>query len=211
MSHGYSRRPSPGAVCCAVQIRKSGLSIQPLRQLVQRASGFHTPGDNSGHATGSNDGLKRRVIDCRSRGGVVDVVEENTSSRRAKREAFARQGAATCGKLLDAEIRRVEFPGGRSRDSLRLHLPDRSVIATRRDQGERAVLEIAVLRELKRAGADDAGRCDHPVASGRVSWLHKMGCPPRQRGGDGEPTGRLVRLGALWLPTSLGRCRLVLG
>lgn len=81
------------------------------------------------------------------------VSEEKPQTPRDKREAFARQGAATCAKLLEAETRRVEFPGGSSRDSLRIHLPNPSVIATRRDQSERAVLEIAVLRELKQAGA----------------------------------------------------------
>ncbi|MBT6140357.1 MAG: phosphotransferase [Rhodospirillaceae bacterium] len=82
---------------------------------------------------------------------TAEIAKANT--KRAKQEAFARRGAAACAKLLGGEVVRVGFPGGRSRDSLRIHFADRSVIATRRDHNARATLEVAVLRELGNAGA----------------------------------------------------------
>lgn len=56
-------------------------------------------------------------------------------------------------RLLGEKPSGVETPGGRNRDSLRLHLAGRSVIATNRKDRRRAELEVFVLRALARQRA----------------------------------------------------------
>ncbi len=58
-----------------------------------------------------------------------------------------------CRRLLGEQSLEVEQPGGRSRDSVRVRLKDRSVIATRRKSAKRAELEVFVLRALGGEGA----------------------------------------------------------
>lgn len=54
-------------------------------------------------------------------------------------------------QLLDCKIKDVEFPGGRTRKSYRLHLIDgRTVIATERNERSRMAMECAVLRNVGR-------------------------------------------------------------
>ena len=55
-------------------------------------------------------------------------------------------------------MQHVSFPGGKARESIRLHLGDgRTVIATRRDKKESAEREVEVLQRLHRAGAPVPG------------------------------------------------------
>ena len=66
---------------------------------------------------------------------------------------FAEAAKDQVQRLLGVEVLRVEWPGGRDRESLRAHLSDRSVIVTRRPSKRRAELEAFVLRALERRGA----------------------------------------------------------
>jgi len=52
-------------------------------------------------------------------------------------------------QLLDCKIKDIEFPGGRTRKSFRLHLLDgRTVIATERNERARVIMECAVLHKI---------------------------------------------------------------
>lgn len=61
---------------------------------------------------------------------------------------FDRAASRACRRLFRSPVVRAEHPGGRSRDSIRVILRDRSVIVTRRNSERRALLESEVLREL---------------------------------------------------------------
>lgn len=68
----------------------------------------------------------------------------------SRRERFVR----TCQQLAGARIERVEYPGGKSRDSCRLILEDgRAVYGTQRSSVKAATLEARVLRRLGEQGA----------------------------------------------------------
>ncbi len=56
--------------------------------------------------------------------------------------------AEACQRLLAKPVTRIEFPGGRSRKSVRAHLANGSVIVTRRRSEGRAALEADALRQL---------------------------------------------------------------
>ena len=58
-----------------------------------------------------------------------------------------------CWRLFGEHALGLEQPGGRSRDSVRVRLEGRSVIATRRKNAKRAELEVFVLRALGKQGA----------------------------------------------------------
>ena len=58
-----------------------------------------------------------------------------------------------CADLLGLEPSRIEYPGGRSRTSVRAIAGDKSFIVTRRRHAARAALEAGVLGELHAAGA----------------------------------------------------------
>lgn len=66
---------------------------------------------------------------------------------------FAEAAIEQCRLLLGIEVERVEWPGGRDRQSLRARLPGHAVIVTRRPSLRRAELEAHVLRVLERRGA----------------------------------------------------------
>lgn len=68
-------------------------------------------------------------------------------------EAFAAEAIEQCRLLLGIEVDRLEWPGGRDRQSLRARLPGQAVIVTRRPSVRRAELEAHVLRVLERRGA----------------------------------------------------------
>ena len=58
-----------------------------------------------------------------------------------------------CRRLLDESVEDIEFPGGKSRDSVRARLANRTVIVTRRTNSARAELEVEILRSLHENGA----------------------------------------------------------
>ena len=66
---------------------------------------------------------------------------------------FAAEAIEQCRLLLGIEVERVEWPGGRDRQSLRARLPGHAVIVTRRPSARRAELEAHVLRVMERRGA----------------------------------------------------------
>ena len=66
---------------------------------------------------------------------------------------FTAAAVSACEALLAAKVIEVATPGGSKRDSLRLHLSQRSVIATRRPNSIRSHLEVNVLRALHDNGA----------------------------------------------------------
>lgn len=61
--------------------------------------------------------------------------------------------ARICARVFDQPVERVTAPGGRSRESLRVHFPARTIIATQRAWPGRMRLEMEVLRRLSRQGA----------------------------------------------------------
>ncbi|MEQ8314929.1 MAG: phosphotransferase [Gammaproteobacteria bacterium] len=55
-----------------------------------------------------------------------------------------------CARLLKADLDSIDFPGGKSRESLRAKIAENSIILTKRKHLERAKLESFVLRTLNR-------------------------------------------------------------
>jgi hypothetical protein len=68
-------------------------------------------------------------------------------------QVFADEAAAACERLLDRKATNVDWPASRSRRSVRVHLEDLTVIATRRKRRERSMLEANVLKTLHEHGA----------------------------------------------------------
>lgn len=68
-------------------------------------------------------------------------------------QAFADEAAAACARLLDRKVVDVDWPASRSRRSVRVHLEDLTVIATRRKRKARSMLEATVLQTLHENGA----------------------------------------------------------
>ena len=72
---------------------------------------------------------------------------KSESPNRRRRKALV----SACERLLSASVKKVEYPGGRSRESCRLVLSDgRTVIATRRSTPQRADIEARILRALNK-------------------------------------------------------------
>jgi hypothetical protein len=61
--------------------------------------------------------------------------------------------ADLCGGVFGERVERITAPGGQSRQSIRIHLETRSVIATQRPNPGRAMLEWQILKALHRGGA----------------------------------------------------------
>lgn len=75
-----------------------------------------------------------------------------------KKSSFAERASRAAWTTCGARVQHVSFPGGKARESIRLHLGDgRTVIATRRDKKESAEREVEVLQRLHRAGAPVPG------------------------------------------------------
>lgn len=75
------------------------------------------------------------------------------SKSKSKRKRIDPKLKRHARELLHREVVDVEYPGGKSRDSIRVILKDgRSAIATKRDDLERATLEQKVLRALTKKG-----------------------------------------------------------
>ena len=73
---------------------------------------------------------------------------------RKPRPPLARRDVAeACARLLKTRVLDVTRAAGQRRRSVRVQLPDRSVIATRRKSAGRGKLEAMVLSELRRYGA----------------------------------------------------------
>lgn len=69
---------------------------------------------------------------------------------RQEQRAFA----AEARRLIGRRVRRIEFPGGKTRNSVRLLLEDgTTMIATRRRSGSRGDREVAIMRALHAGGA----------------------------------------------------------
>ena len=58
-----------------------------------------------------------------------------------------------CAELLKIEVDRIEFPGGNTRDAVRVNIGPLSVIVSKRKSLQRAQLESTVLRLLNQGGA----------------------------------------------------------
>ncbi|MBZ0127696.1 MAG: phosphotransferase [Rhodobacteraceae bacterium] len=61
--------------------------------------------------------------------------------------------ALLAGQMFGAEVDKVTAPGGRSRESLRVHFPKRTMVATQRSYPGRMRMEVEVLRRLSGRGA----------------------------------------------------------
>ena len=68
-------------------------------------------------------------------------------------EAFGREAADACQRLLGRDAVEVDWPASRSRRSVRVNFADGAVIATRRRRRERSELEAYVLKTLHDHGA----------------------------------------------------------
>lgn len=68
-------------------------------------------------------------------------------------QQFADAAAAACQRLLGKTATGVDWPASKSRRSVRVHLDDLTVIATRRKRRERSVLEASVMKTLHENGA----------------------------------------------------------
>jgi len=56
-------------------------------------------------------------------------------------------------KIFGMKVDKVTAPGGKSRESLRIHFPAKTIVATQRKYPGRMRLEVEVLRRLTKAGA----------------------------------------------------------
>lgn len=74
-------------------------------------------------------------------------------SRKPRTSLSRREVAEVCERLLKTRVLDVTRAAGEQRRSVRVQLPDRSVIATRRKSADRGKLEAMVLSELRRYGA----------------------------------------------------------
>ncbi len=72
----------------------------------------------------------------------------------APREKLTPENVARiCARIFDQPVEKVTAPGGNSRESLRVHFPARTIIATQRAWPGRMRLEMEVLRRLSEQGA----------------------------------------------------------
>ena len=79
---------------------------------------------------------------------------KSRSRRRKQRERFKKKVAADCSRLLGEKVAALEFPGGKTRDSLRAVMESRGpVIVSIRRTRERAATECKVLSALAPRGA----------------------------------------------------------
>lgn len=68
-------------------------------------------------------------------------------------QGFADEAAAACERMLGQKATNVDWPASQSRRSVRVHLEDMTVIATRRKRPQRSMLEANVLKTLHEHGA----------------------------------------------------------
>ena len=75
---------------------------------------------------------------------------KSSSSNKRRRRALVDASE----RLLATKVEKIEYPGGRSRESCRMILADgRSIIATRRSKSHRADIEARILRALNKHNA----------------------------------------------------------
>jgi hypothetical protein len=79
--------------------------------------------------------------------------ESIVPSPKTATSGFATSAARVCRELLGIRAEAVEFPGGASRQAVRLRFANGSVIVTRRGSEARAALEANALLALHRHGA----------------------------------------------------------
>ena len=85
---------------------------------------------------------------------AAKTSKSKKSERRKQRERFKKKVIAECSRLLGEEVARVEYPGGKSRDSVRVVMEHRGpVIASIRRTQERAAAECEALAALASRGA----------------------------------------------------------
>ncbi len=85
---------------------------------------------------------------------VSMVRRESLSDDEKVRRSRTRALKTACRDLLQAEVREIEYPGGRTRESYLIHLTDgRRIIGTQRDSDSLAVNECMILRALADGGA----------------------------------------------------------
>ena len=85
---------------------------------------------------------KKKTVKSRSNSQRSNKSKGTTARRR-------RALIAACETLLDSQVQRVEYPGGRSRESIRAILENgNSIIATRRSDARRAGIEVRTLRAM---------------------------------------------------------------
>ncbi len=85
---------------------------------------------------------KTKTVKRRSNSQRSNKSKGTTARRR-------RALIAACETLLDSQVQRVEYPGGRSRESIRAILENgNSIIATRRSDARRAGIEVRTLRAM---------------------------------------------------------------
>ncbi len=99
---------------------------------------------------------------------------------------------AICTDLLKTEVDRVEFPGGSSRDAVRVKVAQHSVIVTKRASLRRAQLESVVLRMLngKAAPVPHLIACREHVLIQQDMGNHRLS--ERLNGSDVVKTGALL-------------------
>ena len=61
--------------------------------------------------------------------------------------------ARLCERMFGLKVERISAPGGKSRESMRVHFPTHNIIATQRRYPGRMRLEVEVLKRLTGAGA----------------------------------------------------------
>ena len=85
---------------------------------------------------------------------MVSASAEAPARNGARSRYYTAAYSQVCRELLGVDVVRFDFPGGKSRGSIRLHLEDgRRVIATRREDQSRIILEEGALRHLGAQGA----------------------------------------------------------
>lgn len=82
-------------------------------------------------------------------------IKPKKKTSKKKKHDFDHELATKCERLIGARVASMEYPGGNSRESVRLLLKKRKpVYVSKRSRKQRADIERLILRTLSRAGAN---------------------------------------------------------
>lgn len=114
--------------------------------------------DPSGADAASPEATSPPASLSRSRTSAPQTGNTRSSGRSSGRRSAPayptpQQIADAAHRIFGTRVEKMTAPGGRKRASIRVHLPDRTVIATYRPATRRRDMELKVLRRLSEEGA----------------------------------------------------------
>ncbi len=85
--------------------------------------------------------------------GSAKIQSGESMAEKKKKKLDAKSVARLCEKVFAMPVQKITAPGGKSRESLRVHFAVKTIVATQRSRPGRMRMEVEVLKRLTQQGA----------------------------------------------------------